>query len=42
MIYDDVVELVAQEVFDHAFKSRLNFKEICKHSDWSEATLHDA
>ena len=38
----DVVQLVAQKVFHHAFKARLDFQKIRQHSDWSEPALHHA
>ena len=39
---DDVVEFVAQEVFDDAFVARLDFEEVGEHAYRSEAALHHA
>ena len=36
----DVVQFVAQEVFHHALKARLDFKKIREHTDRREAALH--
>ena len=38
----DVVQFVAQEIFDHAFVARLDFKEIGEHSRRSHPALHDS
>ena len=39
---DDVVQFVAQEVFDHAFVARFDFEEIGEHAHGREASVHDA
>ena len=38
----DVVQFVAQEVFHHALKARLDFKKIRKHADRGKAALHNS
>ena len=35
----DIVQLVAQEVLDHAFIPRIDFQKICEHANWSLAAL---
>ena len=37
---DDVVQFVAQEVFDHALVARFDFEEVGQHADRREAALH--
>ena len=41
-LHDDIVEFVAQEIFDHALVPRLDFQEISEHAHRSQAALHDA
>src|ERR1700683_1865820 len=36
----DVVQFVAQEVFDHALETRLDLKKIRENADWRESALH--
>ncbi len=35
-----VVQLIAQELFHHSLKARLNLKEVRQHTNGSQATLH--
>ena len=39
---DDVVQFIAQEVFDHALVTRLDFQEVGEHAYGREAAVHHA
>src|SRR5580765_8573253 len=41
-LYDDVVQFISQEVFDHTLVPGLDFEEIGKHANRRKATLHHA
>ena len=40
--HHDVIQFVAQEVFDYALVARLHFEEVGKHANRGEASVHDA
>src|SRR5579872_6271323 len=39
-LHHDVIQLIAKEIFHHAFIARLNLEEICQNADGSEAAVH--
>ncbi len=40
--HDDIVQFIAQEVFDHSFIARLHFEEVREHAHGRKASVHYA